>query len=46
MEVPDRKDFRAELNERLSPINAEDHSAEDVMEGRFSEDDYNLFYLS
>lgn len=46
MEVPDRKDFRAKLNERLSPINAEDHSAEDVMEGRFSEDDYNLFYLS
>jgi len=45
MEVPDRKDFRAQLNERLSPINAEDHSAEDVMEGRFSEDDSNLFYL-
>jgi hypothetical protein len=47
MEVADRKDFREKLNERLAPINAEDHSAEDVMEGRFSESEYeyNLFYL-
>ena len=45
MEVVDRKDFREKLNERLAPINAEDHSAEDVMEGRFSEDEYNPFYL-
>ncbi len=45
MEVADRRDFREKLNERLGPVGVEDHSAEDVMEGRFSEDVYNPFYL-
>ena len=39
MEVADRSDFRAKLNERLEPIGAVDFSEEDVMEGRFPEDD-------
>ena len=45
MEVADRRDFREKINERLGPVGVEDHSAEDVMEGRFSEDVYNSFYL-
>ena len=45
MEVADRKDFRENFIERFALVGVEDHSAEDVMEGRFSEDEYNLFYL-
>ena len=39
MEVADRKDFREQLNERLAPIGALDFSDEDVMEGRFTEEE-------
>ena len=39
MEVADRSDFRAKLKERLEPIGAVDFSEEDVLEGRFPEDD-------
>lgn len=39
MEVADRKDFRAKLNERLGPVGALDLSDDDVMEGRFPDDE-------
>ena len=39
MEVADRKDFREKLNERLAPVGVFDDSDEDVMEGRFPEDE-------
>jgi hypothetical protein len=39
MEVADRRDFRAKLNERLEPAGAMDFSEEDVMEGRFPDDE-------
>ena len=39
MEVADRRDFREKLNERLEPIGAMDFSEEDVMEGRFPDDE-------
>ena len=38
MEVADRKDFRAKLNERLAPVGVFDASDEEVMEGRFPDD--------
>ena len=38
MEVEDRKDFRAKLNERLAPVGVLDASDEEVMEGRFPDD--------
>ena len=39
MEVADRRDFREQLNDRLAPIGALDLSDEDVMEGRFTEEE-------
>lgn len=39
MEVADRKDFRDKLNERLGPVGALDLSDDDVMEGRFPDDE-------
>ena len=38
MEVADRKDFRAQLNERLAPVGVLDCSDEEVIEGRFPDD--------
>jgi hypothetical protein len=39
MEVADRRDFREQLNDRLAPVGAHDFSDEDVMEGRFTDDE-------
>ena len=39
MEVADRRNFREQLNDRLAPIGALDLSDEDVMEGRFTEEE-------
>ena len=38
MEVDDRKDFRAKLNERMAEIGVDDGSDEDFIEGRFPDD--------
>jgi len=39
MEVADRSDFRAKLNDRMAQIGVIDDSDEDVMEGRFPDDE-------
>lgn len=39
MEVSDRRDFREKLNERMSQVGVADFSDEDVMEGRFPDDE-------
>ena len=39
MEVADRRDFRAKFNERLSLIGGQDFSEEDVLDGRFPDDE-------
>ena len=39
MEIPDRREFRAKLNERLASVGVIDESEEIVMEGRFPDED-------
>ena len=39
MEVADRRDFRAKLNERMAPIGVIDDSDENALEGRFPGED-------